>query len=70
MREMKALRNRNHEALRNGVTNVTAKRPDTETYRITTTVGEERKGLSGEREGRSSIPVSSELVAINARFKQ
>jgi hypothetical protein len=75
--EMKALRallnqSRNplhNGALRNTVTDVPTKRPETD-KNITTTGYEDGKGLVGEREGRSSIPVSSELVAINARFKQ
>lgn len=41
IKELQALRDRSHNALRNGVTNVTAKRPETETD-ITTTVRVER----------------------------
>lgn len=69
--ELMALRDRvRNMPLRNGVTSVTAKRPDTDTDNITTTVSEERKGLGEEREGKASIPISSSLAASVARFKQ
>jgi hypothetical protein len=42
LNQLKALRDKNFTALRNGVTHVTAKRPDTETDIITTTGSEER----------------------------
>jgi hypothetical protein len=42
MRELKALRNANHKALRNAVSDVIGKRPDTETERITTSLSVER----------------------------
>jgi uncharacterized protein YdaU (DUF1376 family) len=38
--------------------------------KITTTVSEERKGLGGEREGKSQIPISTELAASLSRFRQ
>jgi hypothetical protein len=61
-RQLKALRNANNGALRNGVshgvTDVTAKRPETESNLNTTTENVER-GLS-----KGSIPVSSELAAL------
>lgn len=59
LRELKALRESAHISLRmplrNGVSHVTAKRPDTDTD-ITPTARVERRGLAGE------IMVSSELV--------
>ena len=61
MRELKALLNSNANALRNGalrnaVTDVTAKRPDTESKNITTTASVERKGLGdGEYVGTAEF---------------
>lgn len=68
MRELKALRDRNNPPLRNGVTHVTAKRPDTDTDRITTTVSVEAgDGSPGERAGLSRLSLSSEAVAAMGR---
>lgn len=38
--------------------------------KITSTVNEDGKGLVGQREGRSSIPISTELAATLSRFKR
>ena len=67
--ELKALRDTSKSALRNGkrngVTTVTAKRPDTETDNITTTASVERKGLGdGEYVG------TAEFQNSLSRFKQ
>jgi hypothetical protein len=60
LRQLKALRDASHNvALRNGVTIVTAKRPETETD-ITTTSSVERGS------GKGSIAVSPQLAAILA----
>lgn len=74
LNELRALRDhvRNgplRNGVRNSVTPVTTKRPDTDTD-ITTTAGEDRKRLGEDREGRSGIPISSSLAASVARFKQ
>jgi hypothetical protein len=58
MNELRALRNRGHKALRNGVSNVTAKRPDTETDIILLSGGEDRAAGSAKK-----FPVSPELAA-------
>lgn len=58
-KELLALRDRAVTALRNGVTNVTAKRPETETDIKTTTVNEDRaKGL-----GKGSMQLSPAALA-------
>ncbi len=67
LQEMKALLNSNHNALRNGkrndVTDVTAKRPDTETDNNTSTASVERaKGL-----GNRNLTLSSEALAIGRK---
>lgn len=71
---LKALRDASTSALRNGVhngvTSVMAKRPDTEKENITTTAYEDGKGLGEAREGKSSIPISTELAATLSRFRQ
>ena len=64
-RELKALRDASHNALRNGVNNgvtdVTAKRPDTDKKDITTTVSVER-GL-----GKGNLTLSPAALAIGRR---
>ncbi len=61
LRQLKSLRNASHNALRNNVTNVMAKRPDTETD-ITTTESVEREPAKG-----SKFPVSPQLAEILAK---
>lgn len=63
MKELQALRDRSHNALRNGVTDVTAKRPETETD-ITTTVRVER-GL-----GREEKTLGDIAAQMSARARQ
>jgi hypothetical protein len=57
LNELKALRDRASIALRNGVSNVTAKRPDTETDILSSTVSVER-GLA-----KGNLTLSSEALA-------
>lgn len=66
LNELRALRDHvRNGPLRNGVTPVTAKRPEADTDNITTTVSEERKGLGGgEYAGSTSFQNSL------SRFKQ
>jgi len=64
MRELKALRDTNHKALRNGVSDVIGKRPDTDTDRISTTVSVER-GLA-----KGNLTLSSEALAGISGRKQ
>ncbi len=65
MNALKALRDAfGNGALRNGVTTVMAKRPDTETERITTTSNVERGP------GNGSVSASPELVALLTRRGQ
>lgn len=65
LNELKALRDHvRNGALRNGVTTVTAKRPDTDTDNITTTpLVETRKGLGRRDVDATSITASPSLLA-------
>lgn len=58
IKELKALRDSGHNALRNGVTNVSTKRPETESENITTTVRVER---GPSREGSSLADIAAQM---------
>jgi len=64
LRQLKALRDMNKTALRNGVSSVTGKRPDTDTERLSSTVRVERGLADG------SVTLSSEALAGISGRKQ